>query len=196
MTDKGLMDILHDIQQGLNVPKDMLNSFGGYKYRNKEGILSSVKPLLPKGCVVTVTDEIVMVGGRTYVKATATIMQGTEHFHTTGWAREQETKKGMDEAQITGAASSYAGKYALGGLFAIDDSALDPDSTNKHSDSVETETQSRVSKEDHLDWIESQTDYGVARSAASSLMKEAKRDGWEQELTDCMKALKIKLEAK
>lgn len=197
MTDKGLMDILHDIQQELAAPKNLTNKFGGYQYRNKEGILSAVKPLLPEGCVILVNDDLVEIAGRFYVKSTATIMRGTEHFHATGWAREQDEKKGMDAAQITGAASSYSGKYSLNNLLAIDDSSLDPDATNKHGkDNVETEARSKVSKEDHLDWLESQTDYSLARSAASSLMKEAKRDGWEQELTDCMKALKIKLEAK
>ena len=110
------------IQSELKAPKSQFNKFGGYKYR---------KPLLNKQkCTLTITDDIVMVGNRIYVKATATIKnEKGECETTTGWAREEETKKGMDGSQITGASSSYARKYALNGLFAIDDNA-DSDTTN------------------------------------------------------------------
>lgn len=119
------------IQSELKAPKSQFNKFGGYKYRNAEGILEAVKPLLNKQkCTLTITDDIVMVGNRIYVKATATIKnEKGECETTTGWAREEETKKGMDGSQITGASSSYARKYALNGLFAIDDNA-DSDTTN------------------------------------------------------------------
>ena len=119
------------IQSELKAPKTQLNKFGGYKYRKAEDILEAVKPLLAKQkCTLTITDDIVMVGNRIYVKATATIKnEKGECETTTGWAREEETKKGMDGSQITGASSSYARKYALNGLFAIDDNA-DSDTTN------------------------------------------------------------------
>lgn len=119
------------IQSGLKAPKSQFNKFGGYKYRKAEDILEAVKPLLNKQkCTLTITDDIVMVGNRIYVKATATIKnEKGECETTTGWAREEETKKGMDGSQITGASSSYARKYALNGLFAIDDNA-DSDTTN------------------------------------------------------------------
>lgn len=119
------------IQSELKAPKSQFNKFGGYKYRKAEDILEAVKPLLNKQkCTLTITDDIVMVGNRIYVKATATIKnEKGEHETTTGWAREEETKKGMDGSQITGASSSYARKYALNGLFAIDDNA-DNDTTN------------------------------------------------------------------
>ena len=119
------------IQSGLKAPKSQFNKFGGYKYRKAEDILEAVKPLLNKNkCTLTITDDIVMVGNRIYVKATATIKNEKGEFETTtGWAREEETKKGMDGSQITGASSSYARKYALNGLFAIDDNA-DSDTTN------------------------------------------------------------------
>ena len=119
------------IQSELKAPKSQFNKFGGYKYRKAEDILEAVKPLLNKQkCTLTITDDIVMVGNRIYVKATATIKnEKGEHETTTGWAREEETKKGMDGSQITGASSSYARKYALNGLFAIDDNA-DSDTTN------------------------------------------------------------------
>lgn len=119
------------IQSELKAPKSQFNKFGGYKYRKAEDILEAVKPLLNKQkCTLTITDDIVMVGNRIYVKATATIKnEKGECETTTGWAREEETKKGMDGSQITGASSSYARKYALNGLFAIDDNA-DSDTTN------------------------------------------------------------------
>ena len=111
---------LNRIQQELKAPKGQTNSFGNYKYRSCEDILEAVKPLL-NGLTLTLCDEVVNVGTANYVKATATLYGEGEHFGVTAYAREAETKKGMDEAQITGAASSYARKYALNGLFAIDD---------------------------------------------------------------------------
>ena len=119
------------IQSELKAPKSQFNKFGGYKYRKAEDILEAVKPLLNKQkCTLTITDDIVMIGNRIYVKATATIKNEKGECETTnGWAREEETKKGMDGSQITGASSSYARKYALNGLFAIDDNA-DSDTTN------------------------------------------------------------------
>lgn len=119
------------IQSELKAPKSQFNKFGGYKYRKAEDILEAVKPLLNKQkCTLTITDDIVMVGNRIYVKSTATIKnEKGECETTTGWAREEENKKGMDGSQITGASSSYARKYALNGLFAIDDNA-DSDTTN------------------------------------------------------------------
>lgn len=125
------MKELITIQSELKAPKTQVNRFGGYKYRKAEDILEAVKSLLAKQkCTLIITDDIVMVGNRIYVKATATIKNEKGEFEqTTGWAREEETKKGMDGSQITGASSSYARKYALNGLFAIDDNA-DSDTTN------------------------------------------------------------------
>lgn len=125
------MKELISIQSELKAPKTQVNKFGGYKYRKAEDILEAVKPLLAKQkCTIIITDDIVMVGNRIYVKATATLKNEKGEFETsTGWAREEETKKGMDASQITGASSSYARKYALNGLFAIDDNA-DSDTTN------------------------------------------------------------------
>lgn len=119
------------IQSELKAPKSQFNKFGGYKYRKAEDILEAVKPLLNKQkCTLTITDDVVLIGNRIYVKATATIKNEKGECETTnGWAREEETKKGMDGSQITGASSSYARKYALNGLFAIDDNA-DSDTTN------------------------------------------------------------------
>lgn len=125
------MKELITIQSELKAPKSQFNKFGGYKYRKAEDILEAVKPLLAKQkCTLIISDDIVMIGNRIYVKATATIKNEKGECETaTGWAREEETKKGMDGSQITGASSSYARKYALNGLFAIDDNA-DSDTTN------------------------------------------------------------------
>ncbi|EYE05433.1 ERF family protein [Escherichia coli] len=113
------------IQQTLNAPKNQRNNFGGYNYRSAEDILEAVKPLL-QNITLTVSDEIVLIGNRYYVKATATLSDGEDVIAVTAYAREEESKKGMDASQLTGATSSYARKYALNGLFCIDD-ARDPD---------------------------------------------------------------------
>lgn len=117
------MKELVEIQHSLKAPKNQYNSFGKYKYRNAEDILEAVKPLLhEQGCSLTISDDIVAVGDRIYVKATATIINKDGLHHVvTAFAREEDTKKGMDSAQVTGATSSYARKYALNGLFCIDD---------------------------------------------------------------------------
>lgn len=123
---------LVNIQAELKAPKGQYNSFGGYKYRSCEDILEAVKPLLRTfGLYITISDSIEEVGGKVYVKATATISDGDNQISTTAYAREAETKKGMDDSQVTGTASSYARKYALNGLFAIDDTK-DADATNTH----------------------------------------------------------------
>lgn len=115
------------IQCDLKAPKGQKNTFVGYKYRSCEDILEAVKPHLARhGLVLNISDEIVEVVGRVYVKATATITDGTNSQSVTAYAREAETKKGLDPAQVTGTSSSYARKYALNGLFCIDDTK-DPD---------------------------------------------------------------------
>ena len=132
------MSILQQIQSELKAPKGQKNNFGNYSYRSAEDILTAVKPLLEKHEVsLIISDDIVGVEGRVYVQATATLWPAASHprplplASSTGFAREALTKKGMDDAQITGSASSYARKYALNGLFAIDDTK-DPDATNTH----------------------------------------------------------------
>lgn len=136
------MDNIHDmtklqkIQQELSAPKNQKNSFGNYNYRSCEDILQAVKPLLnDTGTVLNLMDEMVEVGGRVYVKATVTLLEsetGRAIASAVAFAREEESKKGMDASQVTGAASSYARKYALSGLFAIDDNK-DSDATNDGS---------------------------------------------------------------
>lgn len=126
------MNQLAQIQSEIKAPKGQYNSFGKYKYRSCEDIVEAVKPVLVKhGFFLNLTDEVQMIGNRYYIKATATISNGEQTFTAIGWAREEEVKKGMDSSQVTGASSSYARKYALNGLFAIDDTK-DSDATNTH----------------------------------------------------------------
>src|SRR3990167_4441693 len=158
------------IQSSLSVPKGQMNKFGGYKYRSCEDILEALKPLLKQnGLVLTLTDEIYFVSGgqaqavtvkeysdkakgtiertqiiggdRFYVKATATLGDGENDVIVNAYAREEQDKRGMDGSQITGAASSYARKYALNGLFCIDDTK-DADATNKHDKDEEPKPKS------------------------------------------------------
>ena len=127
-----MLEVLNKIQCELKAPKTQINKFGGYAYRSCEDILEAVKPLLQKyEAVLTIGDEIIAVADRIYVKATATLKGKDGEVSVSAYAREPASKKGSDESQITGAASSYARKYALNGLFAIDD-AKDTDATNDH----------------------------------------------------------------
>lgn len=115
--------VLVDIQTSMVAPKNSWNDFGKYKYRNVDSILQALKPYLKvNGCTITMTDKIEFAEGRVYVLATVTLSNGTDSISATALARESLSKKGMDESQITGTASSYARKYALSGLFAIDGS--------------------------------------------------------------------------
>lgn len=124
------------IQSDLNAPKNLFNKFGGYAYRSAESILEAVKPFLRStDTVLTISDEMVEVGGRVYVKATATFTGEDGSIATTAFAREPDDRKGMDASQITGATSSYARKYALNGLFCIDDTK-DADATNDHGNTT------------------------------------------------------------
>ena len=133
---------LKGIQSSLKAPKGQTNKFGGYAYRSAEDILTAVKPLLDEwNCTLVITDDVVEVGGRVYVKAAAVLAdtEGEYTIQANGFAREAETRKGMDDSQITGSASSYARKYALNGLFAIDDTK-DADATNNHGKKPITQT--------------------------------------------------------
>ena len=122
-----LLQKLAKVQFELKAPKSNFNKFGGFYYRSLEDILEAVKPLLDKhGLTLTISDEPVMVGDRFYIKATARLSDGKESIEVTAYAREPQSKTKMDDAQLTGASSSYARKYCLNGLFLIDDTK-DPD---------------------------------------------------------------------
>ena len=124
MKNNTLQECLNYIQVNLKAPKNMTNNFGGYKYRNLEGIFEGLKPLLEKtGCTITINDHIECIGDRHYIVATASLRKGDDVISCQGWARESLDKKGMDLSQITGSTSSYARKYACNGLLAICDVA-------------------------------------------------------------------------
>lgn len=153
-------DKLAIIQKKLKCEKSQYNSFGKYKYRSCEDILKAVKPLLDETqTVLTLSDELVLIGERYYIKATATLLDceaqttmETKIVSATAYAREDETKKGMDGSQITGTASSYARKYALGGLFDIDD-GIDSDTTNTGATKT-TRAKTSVQSKDKIDFDE------------------------------------------
>ena len=133
---------LAKVQTVLKAPKNQYNSFGKYSYRSCEDILEAAKPLCAEnGLVLNLSDDIITVGERIYVKATASVSdtESGEIMQASGLAREPEDKKGMDSSQITGAASSYARKYALNGLFCIDDTK-DADATNTHGKGTSSAT--------------------------------------------------------
>jgi len=143
------MDILNKIQRGMKAPKNQKNTFGNYNYRSCEDILEAVKPFLDKA-IITLNDEIVVIGARFYVKATATITEGDKSVSVSAYARESEEKKGMDSAQITGAASSYARKYALNGLFCIDDTK-DADANTNGAEKVTLDQKQSSQILDYID---------------------------------------------
>lgn len=147
------MKELIEIQKKLKAPKGQYNSFGKYKYRSAEDILEAVKPLCHENnCTLTLSDTLENIGDRYYIKATVSITNGTETVSVSAYAREDETKKGMDGSQITGTASSYARKYALNGLFCIDDTKdADTDEYKKQTTKESTKKTSsapKLSRED------------------------------------------------
>lgn len=177
------------IQKALKAPKGQTNAFGKYKYRSCEDIVEAVKPILAeRGYSLNISDEVVMMGDRFYVKATASVMAGELGVIATacGYAREALSKKGMDESQITGAASSYARKYALNGLFAIDDTkdADTHEAAHEPADIDVTDWVTLINDSDSLSSLkENYTDaYNAVKSnkkavAAITKAKDAKKGG-------------------
>ena len=166
---KQVLTKLLSIQEVANVPKDLHNDFAGFNYRSAEQILELVKPIAQASkCVITLTDEIISVGNWNYVKATATIYdtESGETHSVSANAREQEAKKGMDTSQITGSTSSYARKYALSGLLALDDNK-DADSMDNTKAPTRTERLQQMSPLTHKkgDIVREMYDIGVTRYA-------------------------------
>lgn len=158
-----MIKALGAIQAKLNAPKNQTNKFGGYDYRSCEDVLQAVKPLLAENhAVLRLEDELVLIGDRYYVRATATLDVNGESVSTTAYAREADAKKGMDASQVTGATSSYARKYALNGLFCIDD--------NKDADTDEnTSIRQAVQKQEQKPAAKPETDAAtnVSQSAVN-----------------------------
>ena len=162
-----MIEKLIKIQSELKAPKNQNNTFGNYKYRSCEDILEAVKPLLSReGLLLTLTDTIEQIGNRFYVKATVKLTDGTETVENTAYAREEETKKGMDGPQVTGTSSSYARKYALNGLFCIDDTK------DADTDEYKTETVERNKAQENMKRMEEQK-----YKTLTDLSHKAKGDG-------------------
>lgn len=176
----GIYQKLFAVQQALVAPKDQFNSFGKYKYRSCEGILEALKPLLAKNeLVVTLTDDVKIVGDRIYIEATARVtdLETGEGITCSAFAREEETKKGMDASQVTGATSSYARKYALNGLFAIDDNK-DSDVTNTGEQKEEKKPESNLySQVDGYILSQGSTKYAVCARCKGYIYDQQRKDG-------------------
>ena len=149
MEDKTIHQKLIEVQEELKAPKGQYNSFGKYYFRSTEDIVEALKPLLIKrGLLLLMYDEIELIGSRIYVVSTADLTDGAANIKVSARARESETKKGMDDSQITGTASSYARKYALNGMFLIDDSK-DAD-TPEYSGQMNNQQQSKQPKQPEI----------------------------------------------
>ena len=162
---------LGQIQTTIKAPKNLYNSFGNYKYRNAEGIFEAVKPYLDQyKCHLVLEDNMVEIGGRIYVKATATLYdnESKDSVSAAAFAREAESKKGMDDSQVTGTASSYARKYALNGLFLLDDT--------KDADSDEYHKQNGSGKDAEVEKKKTET-AKISGVKVKSLVERCKNDG-------------------
>lgn len=167
------------VQAELKAPKGQYNSFGKYKYRSCEDILEAVKPLLKKhGASITISDELVQIGNRIYVKATARFWD-TNHnsgvIDNTAFAREPDTKKGMDESQITGTASSYARKYALNGLLLIDDTKDADTDENRNERENRTKKQKEQPKQEQVEDRTGEPAYPTEESMVNDLLAVASK---------------------
>nr|DAS53195.1 MAG TPA: ERF superfamily protein [Caudoviricetes sp.] len=185
---KTFIEKLKKIQSELNAPKDAFNTFGKYYYRSAESILKAIKPLLAEtGLVLTVSDDIIAVSDRIYVKATAKITDGEHTVETSALAREPLNKKGMDDSQITGAASSYARKYALCGLLAIEDNkdvdALPPEDNNHQRKPLDLKAyQKAVEQAETFDDLKKY--FAAAYKKASEEQKAKVKDIYENRKAD------------
>ena len=178
-----MIQALIKIQKDLKVPKNQYNNFGGYKYRSCEDIVEAVKPLLhAEGLLMTISDTMVNVGDKNYIKATVTVTDGDQEVKTEGWAREAVERKGMDDSQITGSTSSYARKYALNGMFAIDDTK-DADDLNTHG-----------KKDSMIQLI--RRNYKNNKETIDNFLKENDVEKPQELPLEKVKELKLKLEGK
>lgn len=170
---KSMGEVMHFIQTNIKVPKGQENKFGNYKYRSLEDIKEALKKIMPETSYIVEQDEVTFIEGRFYIKATVSFYWGKDVISTTGFAREEDSKKGMDGSQVTGAASSYARKYAYNALFGIDDTR-DADSmdnagenkaekTIKKIDEVQLQTLESLMKEVNQDRVAFLKYYGIEK---------------------------------
>ena len=178
---------LMNIQQELKAPKGQKNSFGNYNYRSCEDILEAVKPLLSKyKCILTINDELVNIGERYYIKATANLydVESIEVIANIAYARESLEKRGMDDSQITGATSSYARKYALNGLFAIDDTK-DADTDEYQKQTIKKE-KTKTYRDQLIDYCKEKSIDMKDVSKDYKLSKESTEEDYKKALTNLM----------
>lgn len=180
-----LSEKLSRIQTTLKAPKNLYNKFGKYKYRNAEGICEAVKPYLEQNkCYMVLKDDMLELGGRFYIRATATLYdtESDDCIKATAFAREAESKKGMDESQITGAASSYARKYALNGLFLLDDT--------KDADSNEYSEQGKENTDENKEAEQRQVELSkISEIKVKPLEERCRKEGIE--LSKLMRLYKV-----
>lgn len=185
--EKEFNKLLVEVQQKTKIGKNKYNDFGNYKYKTCSDILEAAKEYaLPLGLSIKLSDKMIMLGDRFYIEATASITDGVHVSIATAYARESLTKKGMDESQITGSASTYARKVALSGLLALDDTD-DADATNKHEkDNDQTDNKKSTlsinkdkPKENSIDKEYSYILYGSKSSDTYNIKDELKNDGWK-----------------
>lgn len=187
----GIQQKLLNIQTTLNAPKNQYNAFGKYNYRNCEDILEALKPYLKEnGLTIKFDDSIEMVGDRFYVKSVVTLtdIETGEVVNNAAYAREEESKKGMDGSQVTGASSSYARKYALNGMFCIDDNK-DSDTTNKHGKDKE-EPKNHSSSSNGINDNQIKRMYAIAKKAGydAEAIKSMVKKKYNKELKDLTKS--------
>ena len=204
-----MIETLQKIQSELKAPKNQYNSFGKYNYRSCEDILEALKGVLAKHAgAVIISDEMVAVGDRLYVKATVTIHCGDKSVTATAFAREGDNKKGMDDAQLTGATSSYARKYALNGLLCIDDTK-DADATNEHGNNTQQNTNNQKPKKEDKGWFNEYPQYNELKTlmlnklisgetkSTDDIIRGLTGDGWKinKEVRELIKGLAVEAAA-
>jgi hypothetical protein len=184
-----MIEKLSRIQAELKAPKSQRNNFGNYNYRSCEDILEAVKPLLAReGLVLTITDSIENIGNRYYVKATATVTDGEKSISTTAYAREADERKGMDSSQVTGSSSSYARKYAMNGLFCIDDTKDADTMDNREKTKAAPKAKAKAEAPRKVDSLRAiaaaAKEIGVTNDDIKEVMRRHFDKGASNELTD------------
>ena len=195
MANDNILKLIANVQAELKAPKSQYNSFGRYNYRSAEDILEAVKPLLFKhGLTQTISDEVVETNTRHYIKATVTVYLGDQSVSVSAFAREPEQKKGMDESQITGTASSYARKYALNGMWCIDDTKeADTDEFRQQTDKQNNGKANKKSEpvdDDRLPWDmdEDESEY-LTKKEVGDLVQYAVRALGKDDAEACIRKM-------
>ncbi|EIC5148332.1 ERF family protein [Salmonella enterica] len=197
----GLIQKLINIQSSLNAPKNQYNSFGKYHYRSCEDIMAALKPLLKQeGVLQYITDEVVLIGNRFYVKSTVTLTDGESSISNAAFAREEETKKGADGSQITGSASSYARKYALNGMYNIDDAKDADTDEHKQQQNAAPAKKAKPASSSHYpeQVLKAFSEYATTETDKKKLIERYQHDwqllaGHDDEQTKCVQVMNIRI---